>query len=75
MSSSALRSKAVLAAIGAAMAASAAFAAAPSAVADPNTTACQPGQIVIDGQCVAQPPQTGSAQTPPSNHSSDNGHH
>jgi hypothetical protein len=25
--------------------------AAPTAVADPNTTDCQPGQVVINGQC------------------------
>ena len=29
---------------------------APMAVADPGTTACQPGQIVIDGQCNTPPP-------------------
>ena len=65
-----MRSRAVLAALGAAVAVSAALGAAPAAVADPgNTTACQPGQIVIDGQCTAAPPSQS-----PSDHSSDNGH-
>lgn len=48
---------------------------ASSAVADPgNTTACQTGQVVIDGQCTVPAPQTGSQ--PSDNHTSDdNGHH
>lgn len=29
---------------------------APSAAADPGSTACEPGQIVIDGQCNVPPP-------------------
>ena len=31
---------------------------APSALADPNTIACEPGQIVIDNQCSAPPNKT-----------------
>jgi hypothetical protein len=43
----------LLAATGAAFA----IACAPAAIADPgNTTDCQPGQIVIDGQCNTAPP-------------------
>ncbi|TGD87002.1 hypothetical protein BayCH28_15060 [Mycolicibacterium sp. CH28] len=74
MSSSALRSSFALAVFGGALAASIAFGA-PSAFADPgNTTSCQPGQVVIDGQCSVPAPQTDSP--PPDNHSSgDNGHH
>lgn len=75
MSPSALRSSVVLAAIGAAVTAAVAFGA-PTAFADPgNTTACQDGQVVIDGQCTVPAPQTGSQSS--DNHSSDNsnGHH
>ena len=68
MSSSALRSSVMLAAVGAAVAASAAFGA-PTAFAD-QTIDCQPGQIVIDGQCVAPPPPTATDHS-----SDDNGHH
>jgi hypothetical protein len=44
----------VLAAVGAGFAA-AAIVSAPAAVADDNTIACEPGQIVIDGNCAAAP--------------------
>ena len=44
----------VLAAVGAGFAA-AAIVGAPAAVADDNTIACEPGQIVIDGNCAAAP--------------------
>jgi hypothetical protein len=65
------RAKAItslLAAVGAGFAVSALIGA-PTAVADPNTIACQPGQVVIDGQCnmpdtkanvPAPPPQGGT---------------
>jgi hypothetical protein len=29
---------------------------APAAIADPGNTVCEPGQIVIDGQCNTAPP-------------------
>lgn len=29
---------------------------APAAIADPGNTVCEPGQIVIDGQCNTPPP-------------------
>ena len=44
----------LLAAVGAGFAA-AAIVGAPAAVADPDTIACEPGQIVIDGNCAAAP--------------------
>ena len=44
----------VLAAVGAGFAA-AAIVGAPAALADDNTIACEPGQIVIDGNCAAAP--------------------
>ena len=44
----------LLAAVGAGFAA-AAIVGAPAAVADDNTIACEPGQIVIDGNCAAAP--------------------
>jgi hypothetical protein len=40
----------LLAAVGAAFALSVIIGA-PNAVADPQNTVCQPGQVVIDGQC------------------------
>lgn len=53
--------------------------AAPIAGADPNTIACQPGQVVIDGQCNV--PQTNANNAPPMDHhdsspggGSDGGH-
>jgi hypothetical protein len=44
----------VLAAVAAGFAA-AAIVGAPTALADDNTIACEPGQIVIDGNCAAAP--------------------
>lgn len=44
----------LFAAVGAGLAA-AAIVGAPAAFADDNTIACEPGQIVIDGNCAAAP--------------------
>ncbi len=69
---SVLRSGARVVVVGAVVTASALLGAS-SALAD-QTTDCQPGQVVIDGQCSVPAPQTGSQ--PSDNHSSnDNGHH
>jgi hypothetical protein len=53
---------------------------APAAAADPGTTACEPGQIVIDGQCnippapgINVPPQNGGA--PAAGSGDQSGHH
>jgi hypothetical protein len=37
---------------------------APTAVAEPNTTDCQPGQVVIDGQC-SVPNNANNVPAPP----------
>ena len=54
----------VLAAVGAGFAA-AAIVGAPAAVADDNTIACEPGQIVIDGNCAAALPADPNAGVDP----------
>ncbi len=53
----------LLAAVGAGFAA-AAIVGAPAAVADDNTIACEPGQIVIDGNCAAAPVDEAPAVDP-----------
>lgn len=45
------------------------------AAADPNSVVCQPGQVIIDGQCsVPPPPSDGQSTANSSAHDSDTGH-
>jgi hypothetical protein len=48
---------------------------APIASAGPDTTACQAGQIVIDGQCSVPPPPQSKAPAPDAGNSGDSGAH
>lgn len=74
MTLSTLRSGALLLVAGGAFVASAVFGSASALADNPNTVACQPGQVVIDGQCASAPTQNGSNTAPPTDHSSDSSH-
>jgi len=55
---------ALLAAVGAGFTVSAMIGA-PTAVAEPNTIDCQPGQVVIDGQCTVSQNNATNVPAPP----------